>query len=247
MRNMNYFLRILARWAAITLSISALVFVAAGTSQLRCLRNYLVVYSTFLLATMLAIDPGLVWERSCASGLKEDKGRATAGLLFLGTLIVGAFETGRLRWFEAVPATLQICGLTIFAIAEGLQLWAMIANPFFSPNIRIQSEQGHCVVRGGPYRFVRHPGYLAMLISIPASAIAIGSWLALVPSAMFGLLILERVRIEDGFLESNLAGYREYMQMVPGGLVPRPMYRRRFCEDLDDRNFISRHSGRRKP
>jgi hypothetical protein len=97
----------------------------------------------------------------------------------------------------------------------------MIVNPFFSPAIRIQSERGHCVIRRGPYRFLRHPGYLAMLIAIPASALAIGSWLALIPAAGFGLVIVRRARLEDEFLKENLAGYREYMQHVPAGLFPR--------------------------
>jgi hypothetical protein len=52
----------------------------------------------------------------------------------------------------------------------------------------------------GPYRFVRHPGYLAMLIALPASALAIGSWPALIPAAAFILVILRRVQLEDEFL-----------------------------------------------
>jgi protein-S-isoprenylcysteine O-methyltransferase Ste14 len=79
-----------------------------------------------------------------------------------------------------------------------------------------------------------------MLISIPVSALAIGSWLALFPSAMFCLVILKRTRIEDTLLQSNLPGYRKYMRMVPGRLFPRRRSRAFFHEDLDDRGSILR-------
>ena len=67
---------------------------------------------------------------------------------------------------------------------------------------------------------MRHPGYFAMLISIPASALAIGSWLALLPSIAFALVLAQRTRLEDDFLRCNLPGYAEYVNNVPGRLMP---------------------------
>ncbi|MDE3180967.1 MAG: hypothetical protein KGM47_15075 [Acidobacteriota bacterium] len=60
-----------------------------------------------------------------------------------------------------------------------------------------------------------------MLVAIPASAIAIGSWLALIPAAGFCAVIMRRAGMEDEFLKRNLAGYIDYMQCVQGGLFPR--------------------------
>jgi len=108
-----------------------------------------------------------------------------------------------------------------------LQMWAMVVNPFFSPEIRLQVERGHRLVSDGPYRFLRHPGYLAMLISAPASALAIGSWLALLPASTFCLVILKRVGAEEEFLQKNLAGYRDYVRQVRGRLFPRIAVRHR--------------------
>ena len=110
--------------------------------------------------------------------------------------------------------------MAVFAAALGLQVWAMIVNPFFSPVIGIQSERGHHVITRGPYRWLRHPGYLAMIIAILASALAIGSWLALIPAAGFCAVIVRRSRVEDEFLKGNLAGYIDYMQRVRGSLLP---------------------------
>jgi protein-S-isoprenylcysteine O-methyltransferase Ste14 len=98
----------------------------------------------------------------------------------------------------------------------------MIANPFFSPVLRVQTERRHHLIAHGPYHFLRHPGYLAMSISVPAAALAIGSWLALVPAVAFVLLIQRRTQLEDEFLRKNLSGYADYARRVPVRLIPNP-------------------------
>jgi protein-S-isoprenylcysteine O-methyltransferase Ste14 len=114
----------------------------------------------------------------------------------------------------------------------------MLVNPFFSPEIRLQSERGHILVMCGPYRLLRHPGYLAMLVAVPSSALAIGSWLALIPASAFCLTILKRVGAEEEFLEQNLAGYSEYMHKVRGQLFPQMRFLhhlRAFSSNLESR------------
>jgi hypothetical protein len=70
----------------------------------------------------------------------------------------------------------------------------------------------------GPYRFVRHPGYLAMCVSAICSAIAIGSYLALIPALAFVFVIHRRARLEDAFLKLNLDGFACYGERVSAGL-----------------------------
>ena len=94
-------------------------------------------------------------------------------------------------------------GLALIAAANALQTWAMVVNPFFSPEIRLQPDRGQSLITRGPYRLLRHPGYLAKLLSVPASALAIGSCLALVPAAASCLVILKRV---GAAIPSNSAG-----------------------------------------
>lgn len=238
MRNAGYWLKVFARWAVLTFSISALLLVAAGTTRLPSLRNFLVTFSAFLLATMLAIDPGLATERSRVSGAGATPDRFAAGLSFVTTLTLAALEAGRFHWLHPVPADARRSSLVLFAAATALQMWAMVVNPFFSPEIRLQAERGHRLIRCGPYRLLRHPGYLAMLVAIPASALAIGSWLALLPAAAFCLVILKRVGAEEEFLQNSLAGYREYMGRVRGRLFPR-MDSSRPCRDSVSSTFAS--------
>jgi protein-S-isoprenylcysteine O-methyltransferase Ste14 len=217
--------KLFARWAVLTFCLSLLLFVAAGTPRLPSLRNFLATFSAFQLATMLAIDPELVAERSSTPATQGDSSRVFASLSFVATLVVAAIEVGRLHSLPSVPTQARQASLLLFAMALGLQMWAMVVNPFFSPEIRLQSERGHQLVSRGPYRMVRHPGYLAMLVAVPSSALAIGSWLALAPAATFCLTILKRVAMEEEFLLRDLAGYAEYVKGVRGRLLPRMEFR----------------------
>ena len=211
----------LARGATIIFLVSLLLFLAAGGMHYYSIRFFLIIFSASLAATMFSIDPGLAEERSRSFRNATTTERFAASACFLATLGLAALDVGRLHWFDSVSSNLRVSGLLLFGAAATLQLWAMIANPFFSPEIRLQTEREHRVVTAGPYHFLRHPGYFAMLISVPASALAIGSWLALVPAISFCLVIVKRVRAEEDFLKRNLPGYGEYMRQVPGRLLPR--------------------------
>ncbi len=203
-------------------SLSATLFLAAGTTHIASIRHYLAIFSALLLVTMFSVDPGLAQERVCPRGPGINDGlRFATGFLFVVTLAVAALSVGRLRTVFNVPTPLRGAALLAFSLSGSLQAWAMIVNPFFSPVVRLQPECGHRVIADGPYRFMRHPGYFAMLISIPASALAIGSWLALLPACFFFFVILRRACLEDKFLRANLPGYIDYANHVPRGPIPR--------------------------
>src|SRR6266545_4897824 len=159
--------RLLIRWALITASIAALLFLSAGTARIASIRNYLVAFSLLLLATMLAVDPGLAQERAKPKDAGTDESRLAAGLLFLLTLAVAGFSVGHCRQAFNTPPPIRHLALGVFLLTGAFQTWAMIANPFFSPVVRIQTERGHHLIAKGPYRLMRHPGYFAMCIAVP--------------------------------------------------------------------------------
>jgi protein-S-isoprenylcysteine O-methyltransferase Ste14 len=217
-RTFRYVLGTVGRWAAVSAALSAVLFVAAGTTRLTSLCTYLVAFSVALLVAMLAVDPQLARERahpgpdSSATNL-----RFASGFFFLMTLISASFLVGRTHTL-IVATAIRWIAFAIFISSSSLQTWSMVANPYFSPVVRIQAERGHKLIRFGPYRFVRHPGYLAMCISVSASAIAIGSWLALIPAGAFIAVVYERGRFEEHFLKTNLPGYAQYAKTVPSGM-----------------------------
>ena len=146
--------------------------------------------------------------------------RVWATPFFLAHLVVAGMDVGRFHWSASVPVELHIAGLVGMTLGFGLSCWAMRVNRFFSPVVRIQTERGHHLVTGGPYRLIRHPGYLAALGTFPSGGLALGSWWSLAPLLGFVLLMLRRVLIEDKFLRENLGGYVGYAERVKYRLVP---------------------------
>lgn len=77
------------------------------------------------------------------------------------------------------------------------------------------------VVTGGPYAIIRHPGYLAGIVIMVASGLALDSWLATAFLAVFSLpFLLYRAVTEDRVLQAQLPGYQDYAQRVRWRLMP---------------------------
>ena len=71
--------------------------------------------------------------------------------------------------------------------------------------MRIQSDRGQYVVASGPYAYVRHPGYLAGIVIMLASGLALGSWLAALLVIVSSLpFLLYRAVSEDRVLQAEL-------------------------------------------
>ncbi len=211
----------LTRWLLANAFLAGLAFLFAGSARLPMLRVYQVVFAVLGLVSLVAIDPDLAQERSepRAEGI-DPAVRPVASVLFLATVAVAALDTGRLHWACLFSKPAQIAAFVVLVAANVFQIWAVAANPFFSTALRLQTDRGHHLVTHGPYRFVRHPGYLAMLFIVPFTALALGSGLALIPASIYGAIILFRVAREDRFLIDNLAGYAHYAEKVRYRLIP---------------------------
>lgn len=223
----HYLLRTFIRWVVLMVLVATALFLVAGTTRLPMLNAYIVVLAPSLLLMMLAISPQIAREsRQADDGRDDIRARLALVVLFLVTTLAAALDVGHLHLSNNVPVGLSVIALVTFIAASGIQAWAMSVNSFYSPVIHIQAERGHSVVTRGPYRFVRHPAYFANIIFVPASALAIGSWIALIPAAVFCAITVWRARREDVFLKENLAGYVDYMECVPGGILPRLSFKR---------------------
>ena len=143
----------------------------------------------------------------------------SSGLLPLFTWIVAGFHQ-RYGWGMSVSGDMQIVGTILTVGGYALIVWAMGANPFFSVVVRIQEERGHSVAAGGPYRFIRHPGYLGAFIFSIAIPLMLESWWAVIPGAAASLLFILRTYLEDETLREELPGYSIYAQDVKFRLFP---------------------------
>ncbi len=206
---------------AITAVIGVILFGAAGRMDLPFVWAYLAIMGGLGIVAMVFIDLGLLKER-----LKPGPGgmdaRVIIPLKLLGWagLIFAALDVGRLNISDRVPLPVGVITMAGVAAGLGLAFWAMLVNRFFSTVVRLQEERGHHLITGGPYRFVRHPGYTGTLVSVLCIGPALGSWLASIPMVIFALLILRRARLEDRFLHDKLEGYPAYAQRVRYRLLP---------------------------
>jgi protein-S-isoprenylcysteine O-methyltransferase Ste14 len=142
------------------------------------------------------------------------------GLLLLATGAVAALDAGRYEWAVTPMWTVPI-GVVLLAIQVHLITWAMVTNPFFEKSVRIQTELSHRVIDSGPYRFVRHPGYIAAISGfLLATPLLLRSGWAFVPAVAASLWFVVRTILEDRTLQNELPGYAEYAQRVRFRLIP---------------------------
>lgn len=211
----------LARWVLVVALMSGAMLAIAGRLDLVMLNAYLVMGAVVALAAALGADPDLIRERLRPHQKGEDPARLIAiRVLILAMFVTALLDIGRLHVSDSVPRAVQIGALAAAALGLLEVVWALSVNRFFVPVIRIQSERGHHVVDRGPYARVRHPGYAGVAIAIPASALALGSWWALLPALVVAALFVRRAAHEDRFLRAHLDGYVEYAARVRHRLIP---------------------------
>ena len=186
---------------------------------------YLGLYLAFLAFNafvLLGKHKELVEERSQigegAKGWDKIIGGISAfgGLLIL--ILAGLDE--RFGWPGTIRLAVQDSAFVLMGLTYPLFTWAMVSNKYFSTIVRIQKERGHTVQTGGPYRFVRHPGYASLLCSYITIPIALGSLWACIPMVLLVVNLFVRTELEDRTLQAELDGYKENAARVRYRLIP---------------------------
>ena len=86
--------------------------------------------------------------------------------------------------------------------------------------VRLQTDRNHRVATSGPYKFIRHPGYVGYIIMSFATPLALGSLWSPCFSAIITILFIIRTYLEDKTLRKELKGYVEYSELVRHRLIP---------------------------
>jgi protein-S-isoprenylcysteine O-methyltransferase Ste14 len=126
----------------------------------------------------------------------------------------------RFHWSNGISSLAFAAGVAAALLGAALTAWAMRSNKFFSSVVRIQKDRGHTVVDGGPYRFIRHPGYAGMFVFTLVTPLILGSYWALAPAAITVSATLLRTALEDLTLHHELDGYADYARRVRYRLFP---------------------------
>ena len=174
---------------------------------------------------LLRHDPGLLQERM-AGGFGKP-GQPTWDKIFFVLLEVFIFawfvlmplDAVRFHWSQ-VPAWLQVVGAILLLISFYLFFLPFRENPYLSPAVRVQSERGQTVITTGPYQYVRHPLYAAVIPFAAGTALLLGSWYGLFMGLVFVVGLAFRAVQEEGVLQAELPGYAEYMERVKYRFIP---------------------------
>jgi protein-S-isoprenylcysteine O-methyltransferase Ste14 len=134
-------------------------------------------------------------------------------------LPLAALDAGRLHW-STPPLWVVVLGYVMLVAGVAATGWAQAVNPFFEPGVRIQSERHQHVIAAGPYRFVRHPGYVAAILMFFGMALALDSYWGLIPAAVASAVLVVRTAFEDRLLNRELPGYEAYASRVRSRLIP---------------------------
>lgn len=169
-------------------------------------------------------NPGLIAERARLLHHEDAKAwdKTLAPLVGLGggmiPLVVGLDALFGHPPVFSMPV--KILALLVILAGHAIGSWALVENPFFSGMVRIQAERGHHVISGGPYRWVRHPGYSGALLAYLATPLFLDSWWAFLPAALLTVALVVRTNLEDKTLQDELEGYRDYAARVRYRLLP---------------------------
>ncbi len=140
--------------------------------------------------------------------------------MFFIMFIVSILDAGRFYWIPSIPFIVILLGIILYIIGQIIVIWAKKANRFFSSVVRIQTDRKQTVCSSGPYKFVRHPGYLGGVIFTIGTPLLLGSFWGLIPAIIILIPVLIRTYLEDKTLQKELFGYIDYTMQVKYRIIP---------------------------
>ncbi|HEU0026426.1 MAG TPA: isoprenylcysteine carboxylmethyltransferase family protein [Ktedonobacterales bacterium] len=175
----------------------------------------------FVIAMLIWAVPeriGSFWWRSARdpTARKQDRGSVyvVVGSLLVGVVVAYALASG---WTGAAIPWLRpqvtIVGIALIVLGAMLRWWAILTlGRYFTIDVAVRSAQA--VVQSGPYRFVRHPAYSGMLLTLLGIGLALANWASVVAVLTISLIgMLYRVRVEERALIAALGQpYVDYMR-----------------------------------
>jgi len=221
--------RYLVRLPLILILQAAVLFLSAGRFDLPRAWIYLGAISIQTLASVMLVsrfNPTLLMGRAQSITKQDIKAwdkvlmPVVLVIQYVVLLAVIGLDVGRFQW-SSLGIVYAIVGFILLVIGAVLGVWAAISNPYYEAVVRIQRDKDHKVVTTGPYRIVRHPGYVGAILVTVSTPLIIGSVFGLVAAGIVVILIFIRTALEDKTLHNELDGYSDYAHRVRYRLLPR--------------------------
>lgn len=171
---------------------------------------------------ILRANPELANERAKpgAGAQRSDQALLGVGLVLTLAMLVTAGLQSRYQAEPSLSIGWFILGVALNLAGALLFLWAMQENRYFASVVRIQVERGHSVCTSGPYRIVRHPGNLGMIIGTMGFPMLFQSTWSFIPALSSVAALLVRTQLEDDYLTHALQGYADYREHTRFRIMP---------------------------
>ena len=223
----TFTLKVIVQLLIVVVLMPLLPLIISGAWDWREAWVYAVISTVgFILSRGLAAKrhPDILQERARSMELQDAKSwdRILAPVMALGSvviLIVAGLDK-LYGWTSPFSTMVKIVAFVVILLGYVLGTWALMENRFFSGVVRIQTDRGHQVVTTGPYRFIRHPGYVGVLWTYFAMPFFLDSLWALIPAVLTFAASILRTALEDKTLQAELPGYKEYAQKTKYRLFP---------------------------
>lgn len=140
--------------------------------------------------------------------------------LFIGTLLY-LVRPERMSWASLpLPAAIRWLGAAVGAATVLLLLWTLRT---LGTNLTdtVVTRQHHTLITTGPYRYIRHPFYICLLLLSIAIGLLAANWFLTAAGILIFVLLAIRMPIEERMLAERFGDpYRDY-QRSTGAFFPR--------------------------
>jgi protein-S-isoprenylcysteine O-methyltransferase Ste14 len=201
--------------------LGCIFFIPAGTLRYWEAWAWMgILFIPMLIAFMYLIKnaPELI-ERRLQAREKEKTQKLIIKLSFLTSLtafLLPGFDH-RFGWSHVPTSVVVIADICV--LAGYLFFFRVLRENAYASRI-IEVAENQPVIQTGPYAFVRHPMYVAVLVMYGLSPLALGSWWAMLAIIPLPIALVFRILNEEKVLKKDLPGYREYMVKVKYRLIP---------------------------
>ena len=182
---------------------------------------FMITFSITFMTYLKKKDPELLKARAKTKATEswDKKLGAIIGIFIIAMYVLPGFDAVRFQWSH-VSIIIKFIGFIGMGLSLILFFLVNRENTYLSRIVEIQEERGHRVITTGPYKIVRHPMYVAVIVLYICHCLALGSLYALIPCTGVIITIVIRTSYEDKMLHERLEGYKEYAQKTRYKLLP---------------------------